>query len=71
MAMTKKSARAYITCHRAVHRAMTACLDKLTKQEREYALAYWAVHIASSLGDSQAYGSMPVVKARELLGEQQ
>ena len=64
--MTKTEAKAYLAMQAKVHKAIDACLAKLSQRERDWAESYWAAHVRSSV-DGAAYGSAPTMRAAELL----
>lgn len=64
--MTKTEAKAYLAMQAKVHKAVDACLAKLSQRERDWAESYWAAHVRSAV-DGTAYGSAPTVTAAQLL----
>lgn len=64
--MTKRQAKALLAAQRRINGALDSVLKTLDSRDREYAEAYWAGSIRSTI-NGRGYGSAPVGRAAELL----
>jgi len=65
--MTRKSAKAILTCQKAVMKALETCRGRLKgSDEKQYFDAYWGSHVTLIMQGS-GYGSAPIKRAEETL----